>query len=360
MPREEPSWWYAARPDARIGLLRPIARIWAAVAGRRMSRPPRYRSLLPVVCIGNFTAGGTGKTPLSLTIAERLIARGLSPAFLTRGYGAERKAPGWVDPATDTAREAGDEPLLLARVAPVLISPDRAAGARMVEARRPAVDVIVMDDGLQNSALAKDFRIALVDGRRGVGNGEVMPAGPLRASLEIQLGHVDAIVINQPPAAGDAASERSTSLVARLRAQYDGPILSARVTPAGDVQALRSGPLIAFAGIANPQRFYELLATLAVAVVETRSFGDHHAFTEAEARALLARADALGAGLVTTEKDFVRLRGAAGALGELAARSRVLPIRLAFGGHDGERLDALLDAVATRGRQPVSGAGDGP
>ena len=359
MRREEPSWWYGPGGDARIGLLQPIARIWVTVADRRMAGPPRHRSPLPVICIGNFTAGGTGKTPLSLTIAERLLAKGLAPAFLTRGYGAERSTPGWVDTAADTAREAGDEPLLLARVAPVLISPDRAAGARSIEARRPAVDVIVMDDGLQNPALAKDLRIALVDGRRGVGNGRVMPAGPLRASLDLQLKLVDAIVINEPPGSAGAASDKQVGPTSWLRQRFSGPVLSARVAPAGDVAWLRAKPLIAFAGIANPQRFYALLASLGAEVTETKSFGDHHPFSEAEARALLMRAEALGADLVTTEKDHVRLSGA-GAIVELAARSRVLPIRLAFDDTDDARLDVLLDPIVAKCRKVINAAGGAP
>ena len=359
MRREEPTWWYGPGGAVRIGLLRPISRIWAAVADHRMAASPRHRSPLPVICIGNFTAGGTGKTPLSLTIAERLISRGLAPAFLTRGYGADRRTPGWVEPATETAREAGDEPLLLARVAPVFISPDRAAGARMIESRRPAIDVIVMDDGLQNPALAKDLRIALVDGHRGFGNGCVMPAGPLRASLELQLSLADVIVINEPSEGDDAASNMPAGPASWLGERFPGPVLSARVAPSGDVAWLLGKPLIAFAGIANPQRFYALLATLGAEVMETRSFGDHHPFREAEARALLARAEALGAELVTTEKDQVRL-GGGGALGELAARSRVLPIRLTFDGSDDTRLDALLAPIIAKRCNVISAAGGAP
>lgn len=255
---------------------------------------------------------------------------------------------GWVDPKKQTAREAGDEPLLLARRAPVMISSDRAAGALMIEARQPAIDVIVMDDGLQNPALVKDLRIALVDGRRGVGNGRVMPAGPLRASFDKQLSFVDAIVINAPPKDALAGSELPQNLANWLRGRFGGAVLVAHADASADVSALRVKPVIAFAGIANPQRFYDLLAALGVQVVETRSFGDHHAFSEAEARDLMARADALGVSLVTTEKDHVRFSGRNGALRELGLRCGVLPIRLAFNESDGQCLDALLDAVIAK------------
>lgn len=149
MPREEPSWWYGPAGDVRVRLLRPLSRVVAAIAERRMAQPARYRAAIPVICVGNFTAGGTGKTPLSFLIAERLKDRGLAPAFLTRGYGARRTGTAWVEPASDTAGDVGDEPLLLARAAPVLISPDREKGARLIASRQPRVDVIVMDDGLQ-------------------------------------------------------------------------------------------------------------------------------------------------------------------------------------------------------------------
>lgn len=358
MPRDEPSWWYGEDGGLRVRLLRPVSRVWAGIADKRMAEEARYSSTPSVVCVGNFTAGGTGKTPLSLTIAERLKARGLSPAFLSRGYGAKRKGPCWVDPSRDTAREAGDEPMLLARIAPVMISADRAAGARLIEAREPHIDAIVMDDGFQNPALAKDLRIAVVDGRRGIGNGEVMPAGPLRASFALQLAHTDAIVVNLPP--GAATGDVPGSPLAMLRSRFQGPVLAARVGPSGNVERLKAKPLLAFSGIANPRRFYDLLAALGAEVTETRSFPDHHAFTEREAGELLAQARALGAALVTTEKDAVRLIGGAGALSELAAMAETLPVRLTFDEDDERRLEALLDGIAAKCGAKVSGVGGGP
>jgi tetraacyldisaccharide 4'-kinase len=357
MPIEEPSWWYSGA-DARARLLTPVSRIWAAVADRRLARPPLHQSSLPVICIGNFVAGGTGKTPLSMTVAERLKTRGLSPVFLTRGYGGMRKGPAWVQPSIDTAREAGDEPMLLARVASVLISSDRAAGARLIEACGPAVDVIVMDDGLQNPSLAKDLRIAVVDGRRGVGNGEVMPAGPLRASLEMQLAQTDAIVINLPPGGGGDADPDGQ--VAALRRRFPGPILTARTGPHGDTEAFKLRPVLAFSGIANPQRFYGLLTSLGANLVETRSFPDHHPFTPAEAAELLSSAAMRGAELVTTEKDAVRLIGGTGALAELYARAMTLPIRLTFDESDEKQLEALLEGVAAKRHRSLNAAGGEP
>ncbi len=318
-----------------------------------MARAPRYRASIPVICIGNFTAGGTGKTPLAMLIGERLKARGASPVFLTRGYGGRRRGPWWVEPSSDPASEVGDEPMLLARVAPVLIARDRVHGARLIEAHQPRADVIVMDDGLQNPALGKSLRIVVIDGHRGVGNGEVIPAGPLRADLAFQLRFADVIVVNQPPASSPGGAGRSP--VEWLREVYPGPLLQARTVAAGDTAWLKEGPVVAFAGIANPQRFYDLLTGLGADVAETWSFADHQAYNTTEAHVLLARARALQARLVTTEKDWVRLSGATGVLADLAVAARPLPIRLQFAGLDEVRLDGLLDEIFRSPSRPAAG-----
>lgn len=353
MPLNEPDWWYGPRDDPRVRLARPLSRLWAHVSERRMARRPLYRASMPVLCVGNFTAGGTGKTPLSLAICERLKARGLAATFLSRGYGVRKAAPRWVDPACDTAADVGDEPLLLARVGPTLISVDRVRGAQLIEARTPLPSAIIMDDGLQNPGLAKDLCIAVVDRRRGVGNGEVIPAGPLRARLEPQLDLTDAVVLNGPPRAADAAANE---LADWLRDHFPGPVLDAHVRPAGDVAWLRQTPVLAFAGIADPQRFFDTLRVLDAKVVETRSFADHHAFSELDARSLLARVAETGALPVTTEKDWVRLVGYDGARAELRNCTRVLPIRLVMAERDELRLDALLDGALGR----TSGASAAP
>lgn len=347
MPLDEPAWWYAPGGDARSRLLRPVARLYEWAASRRMTAPPRVTLPFPVVCVGNFTAGGTGKTPLSLHIAGHYRAAGLAPVFLSRGYGGHRKGPGFVDRSLDTARDVGDEPLLLAQAAPVMIARDRAAGARAIQESGQAFDVVIMDDGLQNPALEKTLAIAVVDGRRGVGNGLVIPAGPLRAPLELQLARVDAILVNVPPGEGGAASPDAAQW---LRTKFHGPVIEARPEPAGDASWLSGKPLIAFAGIANPGRFYDLLEGLGGLIVERCDFSDHHGFTQADARRLLAKAQGASALLVTTEKDWVRLIGAHGALGELREAARPLPIRLALSGRDGERLALLLDGAV--GRRP--------
>jgi tetraacyldisaccharide 4'-kinase len=314
-----------------------------------MQRSPSAKSPLPVVCIGNFTAGGTGKTPLALLVADRLLRRGLTPVFLTRGYGSRVRCPTLVDPVRHGAADVGDEALLLARKARVMVAPDRAAGVRAIIEHRLDADLIIMDDGLQNPSLAKDLRIALVDGARRFGNGLVIPAGPMRAPLGVQLAHTDVIVVS-------GRSEDRDRITRAIAPAFTGLVLSAHQVPAVESSWLTGTPVVAFAGIGNPQRFFKLLQQLGAHLVQERSFADHHAFTDGEAADLLATAQRLGATLVTTEKDLVRLAGASGARGELARAARPLAISTAFHDDGEDRLlDLVLEALTRRqsARQPV-------
>lgn len=350
MPLDEPSWWYSGRSDDwRARALQPIARVYGWGTMRRFARAEPFRASLPVICVGNFTAGGTGKTPLSLLLAEMLRELGKTPVFLTRGYSGTMTGPDWVDPAIHDARDVGDEPMLLAAAAPTMLSRDRAAGARAIAARVPPASVIIMDDGLQNPALRKDMRLAVVDGLRGIGNGELIPAGPLRAPLPFQFAMTDAIIVNCPPSgAGAAASKAEPGILAHLRHTFPGPVLAAAPEPAGDTAWLTGTPVIAFAGIANPQRFFRLLESLGADLVSTIAYRDHHRFTPAEVDDLLAQAKATGAQLVTTEKDLARLEETRlGEKGEAASArlrraTRSLPIRLRFNGNDLIRMQALV------------------
>ena len=320
--------------------LAPVARVWSAVAERRYRHGGGKSVAIPVVCVGNLTAGGTGKTPLALFIAEELGRLGARPAFLTRGYGGRTRGPHWVAPDRDTAGDVGDEPLLLARTAPTMVCRDRAAGARAIVATGARHGAIVMDDGLQNGTLAKNLAIAVVDGRRGIGNGRVMPAGPLRASLAFQLDLVDAVVINAPPGA-DAVEN---PFAAWLRDHFGGPVLRAAVQPMGETGWLAQQPVLAFSGIGAPQRFFALLTGLGARLVVQRTFPDHHMFTAAEARSLLDDAARAGAMLCTTEKDWLRLPEH-GIGGELRARTRPLPIRLVLDDRDRLRLQSLIEGL---------------
>lgn len=342
MAGHEPAWWYGttiANRAAALGLT-PIAAIYGAVAQRRLSQPPRYKSRLPVICVGNFTAGGAGKTPFVQTLVELLRRRGEVSVVLSRGYGGRLSGPHWVDAHTDTARDVGDEPLLLAAHAPVVVARDRAKGACAIEHGRPdqhSASVIVMDDGIQNPALAKSLVIAVIDASRGVGNGRCIPAGPLRAPLAAQLQRADVLVLNT----GSGAVASPLEAVTR---NFSGPVLHASIAPVGDLAWLRGAPVIAFAGIGVPQRFFTTVAAAGAELRECVAFGDHHVFAAADAMRLLQLARTHRATLITTEKDFARLEPAAGSLADLRANTRTLPIRMALAAADLEKLEQLIAA----------------
>jgi tetraacyldisaccharide 4'-kinase len=342
---DEPSWWYREAPAGlAASLLSPLGAVYGSVARMLYERRTPYRSRLPVICIGNFTAGGTGKTPLALYICNHLKQAGHQPVALTRGYGGSLEGPYWVNAGTDKAGEVGDEALLLARVAPTQLARDRQQGARAIETGPHSATVIVMDDGLQNARLAKDLSIALVDGVRGIGNGKVIPAGPLRAPLDFQLELTDAVVVNEPvPGAGDRIADW-------LRTHFNGPVLRAATVPAEDAGWLKGMRVVAWAGIGSPQRFFTTLTHLGAEVVEATAFRDHQSVQEADAERLLAQAEWHDATLVTTEKDHARMRGTAGLPARLAEASRVLPIKLKFDDADAVRLASLLDTALTMAR----------
>jgi tetraacyldisaccharide 4'-kinase len=312
----EPAFWQAGGPLAV--LFEPVGAVTGAIAARRMARDGR-RATVPVACIGNFTAGGAGKTPTAIAIADLLRAAGRRPVFLSRGYGGSVTTPTLVDGSRHSARQVGDEPLLLARHAPVVVAADRVAGATLAAALG---DCIVMDDGLQNPSLAKDLRIAVVDGATGVGNGRCIPAGPLRAPLDAQLGHVDALVVI-------GAGERGEAVAARARSR-GLPVFHAAIVPdPSTVGRLAMGPpVLAFAGIGRPEKFFRSLREAGVRVAATRAFADHAPYTRHDVAALMGEARRLGIQPVTTEKDRVRLDGVL-APGEAEAIA-VLPVRLVF------------------------------
>jgi tetraacyldisaccharide 4'-kinase len=324
-------------------LLEPLAAIYGWAAAYRYARTKPYQSRLPVICVGNFTAGGTGKTPLVAHLCAYLQRSGQRPVVLTRGYGGRHAGPHWVG-APDTASDVGDEALLLARTAPTLVARDRSSGARAAETGPEPATAMVMDDGLQNPHLAKDLTIAVVDGARGLGNGRVIPAGPLRAALEFQLRLVDAIVIN---AASTGAGE---GVAQALKQRFGGPVLRATTVAADDTSWLKAQRVVAWAGIGAPQRFLRLLEAQGAELAETVIFRDHQAITPADAQRLLSLARDTQAQLVSTEKDLARIsRGARGPLAALTAATRALPIKLHFAEPDAERLHALV-AGALKGR----------
>src|SRR3954469_24072947 len=311
--REPAFWWREA--GAAAGALSLFAAIYGAVAKRRMLRPGR-RVGVPIVCIGNPTVGGAGKTPLALTVARMLAAAGEQPALLSRVWGGSLSGPVQVDRARHRAADVGDEPLLLARMAPTIVARDRTKGAAM--ALTAGAGVIVMDDGFQNSSLMKDFSVLVVDARRGFGNGAVIPAGPLRAPLDAQLARADALVL--------VGESDTSAILAKIANSI--PVFRASLVPdVTCIGALRSSRVLAFAGIGDPEKFFATLRNAGITVAATRSFADHHRYTRREAQDLCAQADRDNLILVTTEKDAVRMQGNE-QVAELAARVKVLPATL--------------------------------
>ncbi len=291
-----PRFWAAEPPSIAARALQPLGAVYGALAAWRMGRPGR-RAAAPVICVGNFTVGGAGKTPAAIAIAKLLIAQGENVAFLSRGYGGGRSgAPIAVDPERHGASQVGDEPLLLARIAPCFVSPDRAAAADAAIAA--GASVLVLDDGLQNPSLAKDFSLAAIDGAYGFGNGLCLPAGPLRAPASAQWPHVAiAVVVDAPDPAAKG-----------WRAAVGGQAIGARLVPEpAAATRLEGRDVLAFAGIGRPEKFFATLAALGARVAATRGFPDHHLYSKAELDALFAEAAKKGLALVTTEKDLVRL-----------------------------------------------------
>jgi tetraacyldisaccharide 4'-kinase len=264
-----------------------------------------------VFCVGDPTVGGGGKTPAAIAIAELLKEIGERPAFLTRGYGGCERGPIWVDARIHDASAVGDEPLLLTRTAPTVVAADRVAGALFAAGK---ASIIVMDDGFQNPALEKDLSLLVIDEAAGLGNGHVFPAGPLRAPWPEQVARAQALIV----IGGDLPS------VSPL------PAFAARLVPEESAAAaLKDKRVLAFAGIARPEKFFATLRALGAEVTLARPFPDHHRYTPQEARALMAEANAHDLVLVTTEKDRVRF-GRDPASTELAAKTRVLPVKLEF------------------------------
>lgn len=296
-------------------------------------------SPLPVVCIGNFVAGGGGKTPTAIEIVALCRAEGLNPGFLTRGYGGREAGPLLVDPTLHGFREVGDEALLLARHAPTVVARRRSEGALLLA--EMGLDLIVMDDGFQSPSLAKDLSLVVVDAARGIGNGRVMPAGPLRAPFRLQLGRADAVIVT---GRGEAAMD-----VVRAASRAGLPVLRAGVVTSAPADAFRGKNCLAFAGIADPRKFERSLAETGANVERLIAFPDHHAFTNGDVERILFEADRRKLVPVTTEKDHVRLASLEGAgAARLREICRVLPVRMVF--DDGRRMVSMIAAALEQRR----------
>jgi tetraacyldisaccharide 4'-kinase len=325
-----PRWWYERgrrRASPTRLLLKPIAAVWAGVTAQRIARTRPFDPGVRVICVGGLTLGGTGKTPVVREILDRLASRGVAAQALSRGYGGRLKGPLRVDPAQHNAGDVGDEPLMLARDHPTWIAADRIAGA--VSAVAAGAKAIVMDDGHQNPSLKKALSLVVIDGetRDGewpFGDGEVFPAGPMREPLAVGLARADAVVL-MLPVDMDEADPALWVLFG------DTPILLARLEP---LEPPPPGPQVGFAGVGKPWKIERALIAAGCDLADFIPLPDHARLTEATLNAIAARAERLGAGLVTTEKDWVRLPP------DWRARVTAWPVRARF--EDEAGLDRLL------------------
>lgn len=312
-----PFWWTKA--DWRAWGLSPFSFVYGKVAGHRLARARRASIPVPVICVGNFTVGGAGKTPTALTLARTAREKGFVPGFLTRGYGGSLDVTTLVEIGHHRATAVGDEALLLAREAMTVVSRRRADGARKLVSE--GADLIIMDDGFQSASLEIDFALIVIDSVRGIGNGHLVPGGPVRAPIAEQMRQLSAIL---KVGDGDAADR-----LVRQASRAAKPVYVSSLVPQ-PAPGIGDRPLLAFAGIADPGKFYRTVEALGGRISVRRSFPDHHYFTEDEVADLLDDAQKQGLALVTTAKDAVRLDGQHGRTAELAGAMRVVEVEMVF------------------------------
>lgn len=328
-----------AAPVTRL-VLTPLSWIYFLAGALKQAVASPYRARAKVICVGNLTLGGAGKTPVTLAILAKLKARGLKVAALTRGYRGKEAGPIFVS-ATHDATDVGDEALLLAKVAPTIVAHNRAAGARLADAE--GFDVIVMDDGFQNPSLSKNLNIIVVDGETGFGNRSICPAGPLREPIKSGLSRASAILYMR-------RNEQALRNPAKGAEFWRGPVLNAWLEPEPDAAAGFKGErIVPFAGVGRPQKVFDTFEAIGANVIVDAPYPDHYHYTDGDIDWLRRLAKKHNARLATTEKDFMRLNA------EQREGVSVLPVRAVFAVEPA--LDALLApliAQIERTRETVS------
>jgi len=288
-----PKFWNKDSSSMLPLLLSPLSAAYALLDKVNRSRTAETTVSVPVICIGNIVAGGAGKTPVAIAVGQFLLQSGWKVHFLSRGYGGHFTEPTRVVPDVHTSEQVGDEPLLLAAIAPTWVSKNRVSGAN--EAIKSGAEIIIMDDGLQNPSLHKDISLIVIDGDYGIGNGRLMPAGPLRESLEKAMQRSDAAVI---------IGAANNSLP---KGNFTIPVFGAKIVPHELQAELVGEKVVAFAGIGRPEKFFKSLRDAGADVIDVVEFPDHYAYEQDDVMKLVEKAALLGAALVTTRKDYVRL-----------------------------------------------------
>lgn len=295
---QQPDFWYGSRYGIAAQLLWPAGLAYSLVSKIRKTFSKSWRASVPVVCIGNLSVGGTGKTPTAIAIAKFFIRRNINIHFLSRGYGKTLDGPIRVNPSQHTAIDVGDEPLLLSNIAPTWVSADRRAGAEL--AISAGATTLIMDDGFQNTSIHKDISILVIDGEVGFGNGKIFPAGPLRENVENGTKKANAVLI-----IGDDTKGLRECIKSLQRSNLK--ILHGQLIPELNDINLKGERVIAFAGIGRPEKFFRTLRSLGCVISETIKFNDHHNYTSNDIYNLEQQAKNLNAKLVTTSKDRIRL-----------------------------------------------------
>lgn len=319
MPGHAPSFWWQSLVNWQARLLAPLACIYGKVAARNLTKRISTRIDVPVLCIGNYTVGGAGKTPTAIYFAKLARDEGFVPGIVSRGFGGNYNGVHLVDPESDSAKLVGDEPLLLARHASVAVCADRSHAANFLKAR--GCDFIIMDDGFQSARLHADYALLVVDASRGIGNGRVIPAGPLRAPLNVQMAKTDGILCIGTQNMADRLKEQAKAA--------GKPVFNA-ILKASSQQDLHDGQWLAFAGIGNPQKFFASLRESGACLGMTREFADHHPFTVQDIARLRDEAAAKNLRLITTAKDYVRLASQPDVDSNFIKNLSILDVELSF------------------------------